>query len=101
MIARLLGSIPTLPLARGGLVTPGEEFLAENGHFGLPSPPTCKENRPFLYTSAERVKIFANSFPYGVARDLGALEKAGLVRKIKLGRTNFYVNDSLFLLLSR
>lgn len=32
---------------------------------------------------------------------LGALEKAGLVRKTKLGRTNFYVNAPLFTLLSR
>ena len=32
---------------------------------------------------------------------LGALENAGFVRKTKLGRTNFYVNDSLFRLLSR
>ena len=32
---------------------------------------------------------------------LGALEAAGLVRKTKLGRTNFYVNESLFELLQQ
>ncbi len=32
---------------------------------------------------------------------LGAMEKAGLVRKTKLGRTNFYINEPLFTLLSR
>lgn len=32
---------------------------------------------------------------------LGALENAGLVRKTKLGRANFYVNEPLFILLSR
>ena len=31
---------------------------------------------------------------------LGALEKAGLVRKMKLGRPNFNVNQPLFTLLS-
>ena len=30
---------------------------------------------------------------------LGALEAAGLVRKTKLGRTNFYINEPLFDLL--
>ena len=32
---------------------------------------------------------------------LGALEKIGLLRKNKLGRTNFYVNEKLFILLSQ
>lgn len=32
---------------------------------------------------------------------LGALEKTGIVRKTKLGRTNFYINEPLFTLLSR
>jgi len=32
---------------------------------------------------------------------LGALEKAGIVRKTKLGRSNFYINEPLFTLLSR
>lgn len=32
---------------------------------------------------------------------LGALEAAGLVRKVKLGRTNFYINEPLFSLLKR
>ena len=31
---------------------------------------------------------------------LAALETAGLVRKTKMGRTNFYVNEALFRLLS-
>jgi Fic family protein len=31
---------------------------------------------------------------------LGALEKAGLVRKTKIGRTNFYINEPLCALLS-
>jgi len=31
---------------------------------------------------------------------LGALTNAGFVRKVKLGRTNFYINDPLFKLLS-
>ncbi len=30
---------------------------------------------------------------------LGALEKAGIVRKTKLGRSNFYINEPLFSLL--
>lgn len=42
----------------------------------------------------------------GVARQtamkyLGALAQAGFVRKTRLGRTNFYINDPLFALLSR
>ena len=32
---------------------------------------------------------------------LGALEKCGVLRKTKVGRTNFYVNEALFKLLSR
>jgi Fic family protein len=32
---------------------------------------------------------------------LDALEKAGVVRKTKLGRSNFYINEPLFALLSR
>jgi len=32
---------------------------------------------------------------------LGALEKAGIVRKTKMGRSNFYINDTLFQLLAR
>ena len=32
---------------------------------------------------------------------LGALEESGFVRKTRLGRTNFYVNDPLFRLLGR
>lgn len=32
---------------------------------------------------------------------LGALESAGFVRKTKLGRTNFYINEPLFALLSQ
>jgi Fic family protein len=32
---------------------------------------------------------------------LGALETAGVVRKTKLGRTNFYINEPLFSLLQR
>jgi Fic family protein len=32
---------------------------------------------------------------------LAALEKGGFVRKTKLGRTNFYINEALFALLSR
>ena len=35
------------------------------------------------------------------AKYLGALEKAGFVRKQKMGRTVFYVNDSLFRLLGK
>lgn len=33
-------------------------------------------------------------------RDLAQLEKAGLVRKTKVGRTNFYINESMLALLS-
>lgn len=32
---------------------------------------------------------------------LATLEKSGLLRKTKLGRTNFYINEPLFNLLSR
>jgi Fic family protein len=35
------------------------------------------------------------------AKYLGALERAGVVRKTKVGRTNFYINEPLFTLLSR
>jgi hypothetical protein len=32
---------------------------------------------------------------------LGALDHAGFVRKTKRGRTNYYINEPLFRLLSR
>lgn len=32
---------------------------------------------------------------------LGALEKSGLLRKTRVGRTNFFINEPLFKLLSR
>ena len=38
---------------------------------------------------------------YLVLYMLSAVEAAGFVRKTKLGRTNFYINDPLFDLLSR
>lgn len=53
------------------------------------------------YTKIEFIeRDFGVSRPTA-AKWLAALEKAGFVRKAKLGRTNFYINEPLFALLSR
>lgn len=67
---------------------------------------------PKLYSQALLNNLFRHPYTkiefierdLGVSRPtatkyLGALDKAGFVRKTKLGRTNFYVNESLFDLL--
>lgn len=71
-----------------------------------------RNNLPKLYSQDLLNNLFRHPYTkiefierdLGVSRPtatkyLGALEQAGLVRKTKMGRTNFYINESLFKLL--
>lgn len=51
------------------------------------------------YTKIEFIERNLSVSRPTATRYLGSLEKAGFVRKIKLGRANFYINDPLFSLL--
>ena len=51
------------------------------------------------YTKIEFLERYLEVSRPTATRYLGELEKSGLVRKTKMGRTNFYINDPLVAIL--
>ena len=70
-------------------------------YVGAFTPPTCRDFIRYPYTKIEFVERELDVSRPTAAKHLELLAANGFVRKQKIGRTNFYINEPLFSLLTQ